>query len=310
MASMKHVAIIGAGKVGQVVGYSLLCHPEVEKLSVVDYWPKISEMVVEELRHCSAAYGSNIPIEAVEEPGNEDFDLAIIAAGFPRKPGMDRRDLGKMNAEVMNSILGKFADSVSSWFITTNPVDAITTYVQNKLGKDAIVYGTGTNLETMRLRAYISEKTGVPVTDISGYVGGEHGKSAQILWSTISIQGQSYNDYIQENKESQINDKDISQYVKQISTRVIEALGGTQWGPGGGFTELITAYFNNEEKLRAFSLPYEFEGIPEPVHVTIPAVLNSSIRKRETFTIWDELTEQEKEGIKQSAKEIYETLQI
>ncbi|MCD6514605.1 MAG: malate dehydrogenase [Candidatus Asgardarchaeia archaeon] len=302
---MVHIAVIGTGRVGQAVAYTLIFERYVDKLTLVDIKPKIAEMTKEELYHACAAHGFDITIEACEHSEFvEDADLIVISAGFPRKPGMTRRDLADENAKIIHNIVtSTFEKNPKAWyFVITNPVDAMATLAYKLTNGERIVVGTGTNLETVRFKTIISRKLNVPLRLVEGFVGGEHGISAVPLWSTVRIDGTPIDVYL-ENNNKELNKADVESYVKNISMEVIKALGGTRWGPAGSFIEIIRGIILNTGKVLSFAIPRTFSDVPEPVFVTVPGKISRSLNS----DIWNELQESEKNQIIEAAKAIYET---
>ncbi len=302
---MAHVAIIGAGRVGQALAYTLMFEPYVSELSLVDIAPRVAKMAMEELYHGLSAHNLDVEIRDYESSKFvEDADLIIISAGYPRKPGMSRRDLADENAKIIKEIMENTLDNnPRAWyFVITNPVDALTTLAYKiSEGKRKII-GTGTNLETARFRTILSRHLEVPLKSIEGYVGGEHGEAAVLLWSTVKVNGAPLDEYLKETGIS-IDKVAIEKYVKGISMEVIKVLGGTRWGPAGSFLEIIRGIMLNTGRIISFALPRKFNEIPEPVYVTVPGKIGRSLGP----DLWNILTEEERDGIKKAAVEIYKT---
>jgi len=302
---MVHIAVIGTGRVGQGVAYTLIFERYVEKLTLVDIKPKVAEMVKEELYHGLSAHGYDIEIEAFEHSKHvENADLIVISAGFPRKPGMTRRDLADENAKIIKDIVTATLDNnPKAWyFVITNPVDAMATLAYTLAERKRTIIGTGTNLETARFRTILSRMLKVPMRMVEGFVGGEHGQAAVPLWSTVKIDGIPLEEYLEESKK-QISKEEVVNYVKGISMEVIKTLGGTRWGPAGSFIEIIRGIVLNTGKVLSYAIPRKFNNIEESVHVTVPARLTRSLGP----DIWQQLTKDEKEKIKEAARAIYET---
>lgn len=302
---MYHVAIIGTGRVGSSLAYTLAFEPYIEELSLVDIIPNLAKMVAEDIYHGISSHGIDIRINAYEHSKYvENADLIIISAGYPRKPGMSRRDLADKNAEIMKEIAEATIDNnPNAWyFVITNPVDAMTTLVHRVLRGERRVIGTGTNLETSRFRVILARELKVPLSAVEAYVGGEHGEAAVLLWSTVRIFGKTLDEYLEESGES-INKEKIERYVKGISVEIIKAVGGTRWGPAGSFLEIIKGILLNTGRVLSYSRLTKFDNIPEPVYVTIPARISRSLGP----DIWGFLSEDEREKIKKSAAAIYAT---
>ena len=302
---MVHVAVVGTGRVGQGLAYTLLFERYVDELSLADIKPNVAAMVKEELYHASVWHGIDIKINAYEHSRFvENADLIIIPAGFPRKPGMTRRDLADENAKVIYDIITATVDkNPNAWyFIITNPVDAMATLAKHLAGKNRIVVGTGTNLETVRFRTILARKLNVPIRLIEGFVGGEHGQAAVLLWSAVRVDGQPLDDYLTEHNIA-LDKEEIKQYVKGISMEVIKALGGTRWGPAGGFIEIIRGLLLNTDRLLSYAVPRKIGDLEEPVFVTVPARISRSLGP----DIWKALTKEEQEQIIDAAKAIHQT---
>ncbi len=302
---MVHVAIVGTGRVGSTIAYTLIWEHWVTELTLVDIAPNVAEMVKEELYHAMAMHGIDKEVRAFEHSKYvENADLIIIPAGTPRTPDMSRRDLADKNASIMKEIAESTIDNnpKAIYFVITNPVDAMTTLINRTLEGKRMVIGTGTNLETSRFRTIISRELGVPLKKVEGFVGGEHGEAAVLLWSTVMIDGLPLEEYLAETGKT-LDKAKVENYVKEISRQVIRATGGTRWGPAGSFLEIIRGLMLNTGRLLSFSMPRKFDDIPEPVYVTVPAKISRS----PGHDIWNMLTDEERRGIIEAAKAIYQT---
>ena len=302
---MVHVAVVGTGRVGGQVAFSLVFERYVTELSLVDTAPKIAEMTKEELCHAVAAHGFDVKISSYEDSGQvQNADLIVIAAGFPRTPEMSRRDLASKNASIVKETVEKTLDkNPDAWyFVITNPVDAMATLANNVAQSKRQVIGTGTNLETSRFRTVLSRELDVPLRTVEAYVGGEHGEAAVILWSTVKINGRSLDSHL-ENTQKTLNRAKCENYVKEVSREVIRVLGGTRYGPAGSFIEIIRGIVLNTGKVLSYSRQSIFKTTPEPVYVTVPARIAKSLSP----DLWDMLSDSEKKAIKAAADIIYKT---
>jgi len=300
-----HIAVVGTGRVGSAVAYTLTYQPFVTELTLVDIAPRLAEMVKEELYHGLTARNLDIEIRAYEHSRFvENADLIVISAGFPRTPDMSRRDLADRNARIIKEIVEATIDNnPKAWyFVITNPVDALTTLANKVAGGKRKVIGTGTNLETARFRTIIARELGVPLRMVEGYVGGEHGEAAVLLWSTVRIDGMPLEQYLEETGKT-LDKAKVENYVKEISRQVIAVTGGTRWGPAGSFLEIIKGIILNTDRVLSYSLPRKYDDIPEPVYVTVPGKIGRSLGP----DIWDKLTDDERRGIIEAAKAIYQT---
>jgi malate dehydrogenase len=305
---MVKVAIVGTGRVGQGVAYTLMFEKYIDKLILVDTAPTVSAMVREELDHARAAHGFDLEIQYHNHSKFiKNADLIVVAAGLPRKAGMTRRDLAAENAKVIEDIVKNSSDkNPDAWyFIITNPVDAMTTLANKLVSGRRKIIGTGTNLETSRFRIILSRELNVPIRLTEGFVGGEHGDAAVPLWSTVRIDGMELNDYL-ENEKKSINKEKVFSYIKNVSMDVIKSLGGTRWGPAGSFLEIIRGILLNTGKLASYAKLMEFKELPEPVYVTVPGKISRSLNN----DLWDKLWVDEQKEIINSAKAIFNTYQV
>ncbi len=292
-----HIAVVGSGKVGSALSYTLAFEPYVDLLSIVDVNEPLARMTAEDVLHGVSNHGLDVEVRAYPDASQvEDADIVVVSAGFPRKPGMSRRDLAGENAKIMRQIGEAMRDrNPDAWyFVITNPVDAMTTLLAKVVGDYERVIGTGTNLETSRFRIILSRLLGAPVSSIEGYVGGEHGEEAVLLWSTVRVDG---------SKPGNVDREEAEKYVKGISVEIIRATGGTRWGPAGSFIEIIRGLALNTGRILAYSRPRQFEGMDEPVYVTVPARIGRGYRG----DMWSLLDEEERQGIEKAARAIEKT---
>ena len=302
---MFHVAIVGTGRVGSAIAYTLLWERYIDEISLADTAPKVAEITKEELSHAISSHGYDVKINAYDHSKYiQDADLIIISAGFPRTPDMSRRDLADKNATIIRDIIESTIDNnPNAWyFVITNPVDAMTTLANSIANGERPVIGTGTNLETSRFRIILSRELKVPIHLVEAYVGGEHGRAAVFLWSLVKVDGMPLEDYLNKSGKS-FNKTKCENYVLEISKEIIRVKGGTRYGPAGSFIEIIRGILLNTGKIVSYSRPMNFDDIPEPVYVTVPARISRS----RSIDLWNVLSKYEKEKIHEAARVIYET---
>lgn len=301
-----HIAQIGTGRVGRPTAYTIICAELADTITVCDTKPGLANAFAEELRHVTASLSLDVEIVACER--DEDVagaDIILISAGKPRTPGvqMTRRDLAIQNGQIVKHI----AESTISnnrdakYVVITNPVDAMA-MVCKKYSKADSVISTGTNLESLRLRSGLARALKVPVSTVEGYVGGEHGKAATILWSTVKINGLPLNECVKLNNKTLIRNE-ISSYVKSVSKLIVDNIGGTEYGPAASFRDIVRAIVRNTNEVLPVATPMKFDGLPEPVFVSVPLRLGNSIGSS-TYTT---LSFKEKNKLANAAEAIYQT---
>jgi malate dehydrogenase len=301
-----HIAQIGTGRVGRPTAYTIMCAELVDTITVCDIKPGLANAFAEELRHVTASLRLDVEMFACER--DEDVvgaDIILVSAGKPRTPGiqMSRRDLAVQNGQIVKYIAETTAPNnpAAKYVVITNPVDAMA-MVCKKYSKADFVISTGTNLESLRLRSELARALKVPVSTVEGYVGGEHGKGATILWSTVKIRGLPLNEYMKLNNKTLIRNE-ISSYVKSVSKLIIDNIGGTEYGPAASFRDIVRAIVKNTNELLPVAAPTKFEGLPEPVFVSVPLKLGNSVGS----SIYNILSAKERIGIIEAAEVIYQT---
>lgn len=303
-----HIAQIGTGRVGRPTAYTLLCSGLADKMTVCDVKPGLATAFAEELRHVTASLNLEVEINACE--ADEEIsgaDVVVVSVGKPRTPGvkMTRNDLAVQNGEIIKHVAQTVGANNfdAKHVVITNPVDAMA-MVYKKYCKAKFVISTGTNLETLRFKSGIAKSLNVSVKSVEGFVGGEHGTNATILWSTVKIDGLPLNDYLQKNKKKLV-EEEIDSYVKSVSKTIVDNIGGTEFGPAAAFRDIIRAIVMDTNEILPVAAPKKFEELPEPVFVSVPQELGKSIG----HSIYDKLSLCEKKNLKDAAKEIYKTYQ-
>lgn len=301
-----HIAQIGTGRVGRPTAYTIMSSKLADTITVCDTKPGLAKAFAEELRHVTASLNLDIEIIACER--DEDVagaDIILISAGKPRTPGvrMSRRDLAVQNGQIVKHITESTAPNNpdTKYVVITNPVEAMA-MVCKRYSEAEFVISTGTNLESLRFRSRLAQSLEVPVSAVKGWVGGEHGKDAMILWSTVKVNDIPLKDYLKENEKT-LKKAEISSYMKEVSKTIVDDIGGTEYGPAASFRDITRAIIKNTNEIIPIAAPQEFEGIPEPVFVSIPRKLGETIGE----TIYDALPAAEKTGIREAAEAIYQT---
>ena len=304
-----HIAQIGTGRVGRPTAYTLLCSKLADKITVCDIKPGLATAFAEELKHVAASLSLDVEITACEEDEQvSDADVVVVSVGKPRTPGvkMTRSDLAVQNGAIIKHVAESIVPNnpTAKHVVITNPVDAMA-MVYKKYSQAKFVISTGTNLETLRFKSGLASALNVPVSVLNGYVGGEHGTNAIILWSTVKVNGTPLSDYLKQNNK-QIIKQEIDSYVKSVSKTIVDTIGGTEFGPAAAFRDIIRAIVMNTNELFPFAAPMSFDELSEPVFVSVPRCLGNSIGK----SIYDKLSAQEKNQLTVAAKKILETYEL
>jgi malate dehydrogenase len=304
-----HIAVVGNGRIGRPTAYLLMAERLADELSLVDIKPGLSWAFGEELKHAAASMGYDLEINTYEEDeGVSGADLIVVCPGKPRTPGvqMSRRELVAENAGIINYIAEVMPprNPGAKFVIVTNPVDAMATLFK-KVSKADFVIGTGDHPDTLRFRTKLAMDLGVPVTSVEGFVGGEHGAEAHALWSTVRVEGRPIDDYLKETGKV-LDRESVIDYVRSISKRIVDIIGGTEYGPASAFRDIVRSILQDRGETYSISVSNKLPGLPEAVNVSIPIKVGRSLGPN----IWNDLTEDERMKIVRAAKAIYENYLI
>jgi malate dehydrogenase len=301
-----HIAQIGTGRVGRPTVYTIMCAELADTITVCDIKPGLAKAFAEELRHVTASLKTDIEIISCER--DEDVagaDVILVSAGKPRTPRvkMTRRDLAVQNGEIVKFVAETTAPNNpgAKYVVITNPVDAMAMVCKKYSGANFVI-GTGTNLESLRFRSGLARALELSISTIEGWVGGEHGKDAVILWSTTKVDGLPMNKYARLKDKALIRNK-IELYVKSVSKVIVDNIGGTEYGPAASFRDIVRAVVRNTKEVLPVATPTRFKELPEPVFVSIPLQLGNSIGS----SIYSSLSAEEKKRIMEAAEVIYQT---
>lgn len=182
----RKIALIGTGMVGMSYAYALLNQNVCDELVLIDVNKERAIGEAMDLNHGLAFSGSNMKIYAGRYDDCSDADIAVICAGVAQKPGESRLNLLKRNTEVFKSIIDPVTSSGFNgiFLVATNPVDIMTRITCTLSGfNPRRVLGTGTALDTARLRYLLGEYLKVDPRNIHAYVMGEHGDTEFVPWS-------------------------------------------------------------------------------------------------------------------------------
>ena len=299
-----HIAVVGNGRIGRPTAYTLFNEMLADEFTLVDVKPGQAWAFGEELRHVAASLRYDVEVNTYEEDeGVTGADLVVVCPGKPRIPGvqMDRRELVGANAEIIDFIAEVMPPNNpdARWVIVTNPVDAMATLFKKVSGADFVI-GTGDHPDTLRMRTKISMELGVPVSKVEGFVGGEHGSSAFPLWSTVNVDGRPLSDYLEETGK-ELDREAVVGYVRGVSKRIVDIIGGTEVGPAAGFRDIVRSILEDRGEIYSIAQSLQMPGLPEPINVNVPTRVGKAIGPN----IWGDLPRIEKANIIEASQAIY-----
>ena len=294
------VVIIGCGNVGMSYAYALLNQRTyVNELVLIDLNKDRIIGEAMDLNHCLAFAPSKINIKVGDYSDCKDAKIVCIAAGANQNPGETRMDLINKNSVIFKSIVDNVMQSGFNgiFLVATNPLDVMTylTWKYSKLPVHKVI-GSGTSLDTSRLRYLISEKLSVSPKNVHAYVIGEHGDSEFVPWSNANIGLQNIKDYLTDDELNQIYLE-----VKNAAYEIINKKGATYYGIGMCLVRITNAILGDENTIITVSTYDENND----VFVGLPAILNKDGIKKKIYV---ELTEDETMKLQNSIDIIKEAI--
>lgn len=272
------VVLVGTGFVGMSMAYSLLNQGGINELVLIDVLKEKAVGEAMDLSHGIPCAPSRIDIKAGDYDECKDADIVVITAGLAQKPGQTRLDLAKTNAKIMKDITKSVVESGFNgiFVIASNPVDLMTYVVKKVSGFPANkVIGSGTVLDTARLRFLLGEHLEVCSKNIHAYIMGEHGDSSFVPWSYSYVGCKSLNKIIEERNESKEVLEKIYNDVQQAAYEIIERKKATYYGIGLGLTKIIKAILNNENEILTVSTYLNGEYDEEGLFIGVPSIVNN-----------------------------------
>lgn len=232
---MNKITVIGSGSVGSTIAYTLVVMGIASEIVMIDINQEKSLGEALDIRQ-GVPFCNPASIYAGLYEDAKDSDIVIITSGLARQPGQSRLDLAQTNVEVLKTISGRIVEYApnATYIIVSNPVDVLT-YVFHKISgiPEERIIGSGTILDTARLRARISEYYDVNQKNVHAYVLGEHGDSAFVPWSIANISNVPIEDYreaLLNSKEYPEFDRDeVENYVRKSGANVIQRKGATYY---------------------------------------------------------------------------------
>ena len=248
------ITIIGAGSVGSTIAYTLSNQDIASEIVLIDInKEKVAGEVMDIIQ--GTCFRDPINIKAGEYEDAKDSNIVIITSGIARKPGQTRIELAQTNVNILKDITPKIVKEAPNalYVIVSNPVD-IMTYVFTKISglPENQVVGSGTILDTARLRCGLSEKLQVAQKNIHAYVFGEHGDTSFIPWTGVYVSGIHVDEYVNVaqhmGKDIKPIDKDeMIEYVRKSGGIVIAKKGATFYAVSRSVCQLCKTLLASSE---------------------------------------------------------------
>lgn len=275
---------------------------------LIDVLKEKAEGEAMDLSHGMPFAPSKMDIKAGDYSDCRDANIVVITAGLNQKPGQTRLELAKANAKIMKDITKQVVDNgfKGIFVVASNPVDLMTYVVYKTSGfpKERVI-GSGTVLDTARLRFLIGEYLDVASKNVHAYIIGEHGDSSFVPWGHCYVGCKKLLDVMKEN-EKDIKDLDkIYNNVQQAAYEIINKKKATYYGIGISLTRLVKAILDDENAIMPVSTYQDGEYGQKGLFIGVPAIIN---RKGIKEIVKLELEPKDQEKFDYSSKIITKTL--
>lgn len=254
------ITVIGAGSVGSTIAYTLSNQNVASEIVLIDINKEKVEGEVMDIAQ-GTCFRDPISIIAGEYEDAKDSDIVIITSGIARKPGQTRIELTQTNVNILKSITPEIVKVAphALYIIVSNPVD-IMTYVFTKISglPENQIIGSGTILDSARLRCGLSEHLNVAQNNIQAYVFGEHGDTSFIPWTGAYVSGVSLDEYYDiaksMGKEVKEVDKDaMLEYVQKSGGQIIKRKGATFYAVSASVCKLCSILSASSDSITTVS---------------------------------------------------------
>ena len=234
MKKGKKITILGTGNVGATIAYTLAIDGMASEILLIDINDKKAKGEAMDIFQ-GTPFCAPVNIHAGDYEEAVDSDVVIVTVGLARKPGQTRIDLAQANVNIIKSVMPQITryapDAI--YVVVSNPVDIITyAILKNTNLSENQVFGSGTMLDSARLRSRLAEHVGLNSKNIHAYVFGEHGDTSMIPWSLTTIAGMEMSKYCtyicdQNNRCGKTELKEIEEDVRTAGAQVIALKGAT-----------------------------------------------------------------------------------
>ena len=277
----RKAAIVGVGHVGASCAYAMLNQAVCDEIMLIGRNEMRLNAQALDLSHCVDFSHSRTKVYAgsCEECG--DMDLILLCAGDNPSPSGNRLDLLESSYLLYEELIGRIMNSGFDgiFIVATNPVD-IVTYIVWKLSglpRERVI-GSGTSIDTARLKSLLSEDLPVDPRSVHGYVIGEHGDSQFPVWSHVTIGGKPLSDIISQNpvRFGHMNMAEIALRTRNAGWEILHGKGSTHYGIAAALTSIARSVFNDDRRIMAVSAVLDGEYDQKDIGISVPAILGRS----------------------------------
>lgn len=303
---MSKIVILGAGHVGSMCALNLANLGICREIVLIDIVSEKADAQAKDVSDATVFLDSVPVVRAGSYADCDDADIVVNAVGVSRKPGQTRLDMLGESIDIMKDVIGKLkATSFSGVFISiSNPCDVVVNYARKHLGLPANrIFGTGTSLDTARLRLTLHKLTGIAPASIQCFALGEHGDSSMIPMSHISLMGKSLDELKEEDpaRFEGVTEDTLLERTHQLGMEIVIGKGSTEFGIGAALAHLCKAVLYDEKKIYPISALLEGQYGQSGLMAGVPAIIGKNGVEK---ILELHLTEQEQEKFNASCEVI------
>jgi len=289
----KKITILGAGNVGASIAYTFAIAGTCSDIILIDINKEKAKGEAMDIRQ-GVSFGQNIEIKDGTYEDAAGSDIVVVTLGLARKPGQTRLDLAQANVNIIKQVMPQVAKAAPDavYVVVSNPVDIITyTILKCTDLSPKQVVGSGTALDTSRLKSSIADHIGLSPNSIHAYVFGEHGDTSMIPWSITNIAGINMEEYCKE--ENHIIDKDaIVEEVRKAGAEVIKRKGATFYAIAMSVNKICDSILRDANNIMTVSTLVNGRYGINDLCLSLPCVLGGhGIEREVTPTLTDEEVE-------------------
>lgn len=291
--SGKKITILGAGNVGATVAYTFAVAGTCSDIVLIDINKEKAKGEAMDIRQ-GVSFSHNVEVFDGTYDAAAGSDIIVVTLGLARKPGQTRLDLAQANVNIIKDVMPKVAKAAPDaiYVVVSNPVDIITYAILKCTDlKPNQVIGSGTALDTSRLRSIIADHLDLSPNSVHAYVFGEHGDTSMIPWSITNIAGITMEQFCAEHSEAVIIEDEIIDEVRKAGGEVIKRKGATFYAIALTVNKICDDILRDANNIRTVSTYISGRYGINDVCLSLPAVIGGhGIEKEVTPTLTEEET--------------------
>jgi len=295
------ITILGAGNVGASIAYTFAVAGTCSDIVLVDINKAKAKGEAMDIRQ-GVSFGENVEVFDGEYEDAKGSDIVVVTLGIARKPGQTRLDLAQINVNIIKEVMPQIAKYAPDaiYVVVSNPVDILTYTILKctDLSPNQVI-GSGTALDTSRLRSIIGDHVGLSPNSIHAYVFGEHGDSSFIPWSLTNIAGIPMEEYCADQDHADLDEEEIINEVRTAGAEVIKRKGATFYAIAMSVNKICDSILRDSNNIITVSTMMNGKYGIDDVCLSLPCVVGSNGIERE---VSPKMTEEEIEKLRASAK--------